>query len=183
MVRILVILLALMVASRFSRTATLLQRHDRFLPDLGHGMATPEMAQTLDELKSLGVNSIAIHPYARIQEDGQVVAGRRAGANTTHITMPLRWARERGMSAMLIPHIAYWGTKFSWRGEIKFDTPEEWDRFFRRLRNLDRRDGARWRKASRRKFFASASSLPTRKSSRSAGAKSSPPCARFIAAK
>ena len=47
-----------------------------------------------------------------------------------HITTPLRWAHERGMSAMLIPHIAYWGTKFSWRGEINFVTPEEWDRFF-----------------------------------------------------
>ena len=91
---------------------------------------SPEMEKALDELKSLGVNSIAIHPYARIQEDGRVVAGRRAGANTTHITTPLRWARERGMSAMLIPHVAYWGTKFSWRGEINFVTPEEWDRFF-----------------------------------------------------
>jgi hypothetical protein len=91
---------------------------------------SPEMETALNELKSLGVNSIAIHPYARIQEDGHVTAGRRAAANTTHITTPLRWARERGMSAMLIPHIAYWGTKFSWRGEINFVTPEEWDRFF-----------------------------------------------------
>jgi hypothetical protein len=90
----------------------------------------PEMEATLDELKSLGVNSIAIHPYAQIREDGHVVMGRRAGASTTHITTPLRWARERGLSAMLIPHIAYWGTKFSWRGEINFVTPEEWDRFF-----------------------------------------------------
>jgi hypothetical protein len=31
---------------------------------------------------------------------------------------------------MLIPHIAYWGTKFLWRGEINFERPEEWDRFF-----------------------------------------------------
>ena len=31
---------------------------------------------------------------------------------------------------MLIPHIAYWGTKFLWRGEINFQTKEEWDRFF-----------------------------------------------------
>ncbi len=90
----------------------------------------PEMEATLDELKSLGVNSIAIHPYAQIREDGQVVTWRRAGASTTHITTPLRWARERGMTAMLIPHIAYWGTKFTWRGEINFVTPEEWDRFF-----------------------------------------------------
>jgi hypothetical protein len=91
---------------------------------------TPEMEKTLDELKSLGVNSIAIHPYAQIREDGHVVMGRRSGTSTTHITTPLRWAHERGMSAMLIPHIAYWGTKFSWRGEINFVTPEEWDRFF-----------------------------------------------------
>ena len=91
---------------------------------------TPEMKQTLDELKSLGVNSMAIHPYAQVREDGHVVSGRRAGAMTSHITTPLRWAHERGMSAMLIPHIAYWGTKFSWRGEINFVTPEEWDRFF-----------------------------------------------------
>jgi hypothetical protein len=90
----------------------------------------PEMEKTLDELKSLGVNSIAIHPYAQIREDGHVTLSRRAGTSTTHITTPLRWAHERGMSTLLIPHIAYWGTKFSWRGEINFVTPEEWDRFF-----------------------------------------------------
>jgi hypothetical protein len=91
---------------------------------------TPEMEKTLDELKALGVNSVAIHPYAQIHEDGHVVGSRRASESTTHITTPLRWVRERGMSAMLIPHIAYWGTKFTWRGEINFATPEEWDRFF-----------------------------------------------------
>src|ERR1700731_5174355 len=66
---------------------------------------TPEMEMTLDELKSLGVNSIAIHPYAQIREDGHVITGHRSSASTTHITTPLRWAHERGMSAMLIPHI------------------------------------------------------------------------------
>jgi hypothetical protein len=91
---------------------------------------TPEMEAALDELKSLGVNSIAIHPYAQIREDGHVAVGRRSSASTAHITKPLRWARERGMSAMLIPHIAYWGTKFSWRGEINFATAEEWNIFF-----------------------------------------------------
>jgi hypothetical protein len=91
----------------------------------------PEMEKTLDELKSLGVNSISIHPYAQIHEDGHVVSGRRLSASSTsHISTPLRWAHERGMSAMLIPHIAYWGTKFSWRGEINFATPEEWNIFF-----------------------------------------------------
>src|SRR6202795_3222874 len=90
----------------------------------------PEMETTLDELKSLGVNSIAIHPYAQIREDGHVISGRRSNASTTHITTPLHWAHERGMSTMLIPHIAYWGTKFLWRGEIDFVTPDEWNTFF-----------------------------------------------------
>jgi hypothetical protein len=91
---------------------------------------TPEMAKTLDELKSLGVNSIAIHPYAYIREDGHLLPGRGEMAGTNHVTTPLRWARERGMSVMLVPHIAYWGTKFLWRGEINFATTEEWNTFF-----------------------------------------------------
>ena len=94
----------------------------------GREWQTPEMAQTLDELKSLGANSFAIHPYAQIAEDGHVrfrtIDGNR------HITVPLEWARERGLSVMMIPHIAYWGTKFLWRGEINFATPTEWDNFF-----------------------------------------------------
>jgi hypothetical protein len=94
----------------------------------GWEWATPQMAQTLDELKSLGVNSIAIHPYAQIENDGHVRF--RNDDDFRHITVPLDWARERGLSVMLIPHIAYWGSKFLWRGEIDFQTREEWDRFF-----------------------------------------------------
>jgi hypothetical protein len=89
---------------------------------------TPAMAKTLDELQSLGANSVAIHPYARISEDGHVRF--RTIDNDRHITVPLEWARERGMAVMLVPHIAYWGTKFSWRGEIDFTSETEWDRFF-----------------------------------------------------
>ncbi len=89
---------------------------------------TPEMAQSLDEFKSLGVNSIAIHPYAQVHNDGHVTF--RVIDNDRYITVPLDWARKRGLSVMLIPHIAYWGTKFLWRGEINFEKAEEWNRFF-----------------------------------------------------
>lgn len=94
----------------------------------GWEWATPEMSRTLDELKSLGVDSVSIHPYAQIQNDGHVRF--RASDDNRSITVPLDWARERGLSVMLIPHIAYWGTKFLWRGEINFETTTEWDRFF-----------------------------------------------------
>ncbi|MDQ6810162.1 MAG: hypothetical protein M3Z64_12185 [Verrucomicrobiota bacterium] len=89
---------------------------------------TPEMEKTLAELHSLGVNSVAIHPYAQVREDGHVFMWQRSG--TDYITTPLSWAHQLGMSTMLIPHIAYWGTKFSWRGEINFETTAEWDCFF-----------------------------------------------------
>jgi hypothetical protein len=89
---------------------------------------TPQMAQTLDELQSLGANSVAIHPYARIMNDGHIRF--RSIDDQRHITVPLDWARERGMSVMVVPHIAYWGSKFSWRGEINFDRAEEWNNFF-----------------------------------------------------
>ena len=89
---------------------------------------TPEMASTLDELKSLGANSIAIHPYARIMNDGHVRF--RVVDNQRHITVPLDWAQERKMSVMVVPHIAYWGSKFSWRGGYHFERAEEWDNFF-----------------------------------------------------
>ena len=88
----------------------------------------PEMAQTLDALRSLGANSFAIHPYARITNDGHVSYRKRD--DNRHITVPLDWGRERDLSVMLIPHIAYWGSKFSWRGEIDFASSEEWERFF-----------------------------------------------------
>ena len=94
----------------------------------GQEWATPAMAQTLDELKTMGVNSIAIHPYARIHEDGHIEFNDSLEQN--HITQPLDWAKERGLGVMLIPHLAHWGTRFSWRGEISFATDEEWTRFF-----------------------------------------------------
>ncbi|MGI8436016.1 MAG: glycoside hydrolase family 113 [Chthoniobacterales bacterium] len=94
----------------------------------GREWAMPEMQQSLDELKSLGANSIAIHPYARIEEDGHVRF--RTIDENRYITVPLDWAHERGMSVMMIPHIAYWGTKFLWRGEITFENAQGWDNFF-----------------------------------------------------
>ena len=44
----------------------------------GKEWQTPEMAKTLDELKSSGVNSIAIHPYARIEMTGTCVSDKGA---------------------------------------------------------------------------------------------------------
>ena len=88
----------------------------------------PEMASAMDELKSLGANCIAIHPYAQIHANGAL--SWRSEPAPEHLTRPLAWAKERGLGVMMIPHIAYWGSPFSWRGDIRFTTPAEWKRFF-----------------------------------------------------
>lgn len=94
----------------------------------GEEWGRPEMAQTMDELRGMGVEWIAIHPYARIQADGRLHWD--ADPEPDYIVKPLRWARERGMKVFMVPHIAYWGTPFLWRGEITFDSVEGWQRFF-----------------------------------------------------
>ncbi|MEM6855474.1 MAG: hypothetical protein AAF593_13800 [Planctomycetota bacterium] len=89
----------------------------------------PGMEPLLDELKTLGVTGMQIHPYARISNDGRV--GYRPGPVTPATLKPIRWANERGMTTFLKPHLAYWGSVFSWRGTITFDDEAEWQTFFR----------------------------------------------------
>jgi len=89
---------------------------------------TPAMEHTLDELGGLGVNAVAIHPYARLKSDGTV--SYRSGPVTPATLMPLGWAHDRGMTTLLKPHLAYWGSGFAWRGDITFERADAWDRFF-----------------------------------------------------
>jgi hypothetical protein len=95
----------------------------------GYEWATPEMKQSLLELKELGVNSFTFHPYARILNNGRIKYSN--SPEQEHISVPLKWAKELNMKVMLKPHLAYWGSKFSWRGDINFKTNTEWKAFFK----------------------------------------------------
>ena len=95
----------------------------------GYEWATPEMKETMHELKSLGANSISIHPYARIYEDGHVRF--RKDRQSDHIMTPAGWSKELNLKFMIKPHLAYWGTKFRWRGDIEFNSETEWQTFFK----------------------------------------------------
>lgn len=102
-------------------------------PSYGPEWGSQDMWDTLDELKGHGVNAIQIHPYAGIRNDGRV--RNRSFANPEKppawITRPIKEAQKRGLTFMMKPHLAYWGSKFSWRGEIAFgDDEEAWKRFF-----------------------------------------------------
>ncbi len=89
----------------------------------------PWMPGTLNDLGLMGVNAVAIHPYAGIAGDGTVTY--RPGPVGPATSTPLRLARERGMTTLLKPHLAYWRSPFAWRGDITFDAEERWERFFR----------------------------------------------------
>ncbi len=101
-------------------------------PGAGLIWGTDQMVRTMRELKDLGVNWITIHPYAGIAADG-TVGGKgieRMYRDTTWLTRPIAEAHRLGLKIMIKPHLAYWGSPFSWRGEISFDSEEEWQRFF-----------------------------------------------------
>jgi len=95
----------------------------------GYEWATPEMKQSLHELKDLGLNSFTFHPYARILNNGKIKYSN--SLEQEHISVPLTWAKELDMQVMLKPHLAYWGSNFSWRGDINFDSKKHWDDFFK----------------------------------------------------
>ncbi|MEM6755759.1 MAG: hypothetical protein AAF586_01210 [Planctomycetota bacterium] len=88
----------------------------------------PHMAGTLDRLSELGVNSVALHPYGRISGTGAV--RHSPGVQDPSLLVPAEQLAERGMTLMVKPHIAYWGSPWGWRGEIEFDNEADWRRFF-----------------------------------------------------
>ena len=96
-------------------------------PGSGQIWGTDAMVEAMAELKAMGVNWIAIHPYAGIDADGNVGGRYRS---TTWLTRPIEEAHRLGLKIMIKPHIAYWGSPFAWRGEISFQTDEQWERFF-----------------------------------------------------
>ena len=97
----------------------------------GRVWGTDAFAAELDRLKAIGVNSFAIHPYARINADGAVSWRQwEPGRPPAYIARPVREARRRGMTIMVKPHLAYWGSPFSWRGAIRFDDAVAKQRFY-----------------------------------------------------
>ncbi len=87
---------------------------------------------TLAAVEALGTNWVAFHPYARIDEDGTVRFREWSSDDPpAFLTEPIRQAHTAGLKIFIKPHLAYWGSPFSWRGEIRFEDAASWDRFFR----------------------------------------------------
>lgn len=101
-------------------------------PGAGLEWGTDEMVRTMETLRGLGVNWIAIHPYGDIDDDGTVGRGPIDALYRapSWLTRPIREAHRLGLKVCVTPHIAYWGSRFSWAGEIGFDDEASWRRFF-----------------------------------------------------
>ncbi|NCG21963.1 MAG: hypothetical protein GWP91_23345 [Rhodobacterales bacterium] len=100
-------------------------------PTSGWEWGSDDMVRTLDELEQLGVTWVTIHPYAQIQGDGSVGFKPVDPNNPPEwLARPIREAHKRGQKVMIKPHLAYWGSSFSWRGEIQFKDPIKRAKFF-----------------------------------------------------
>ena len=99
-------------------------------PTWGWEWGSDAMVETLQELAGLGVNWVAIHPYASIRSNG-AVEWREFDPDDPPpwIARPIREAHALGMKIFIKPHIAYWGSPWDWRGAIDLDAAQR-ARFF-----------------------------------------------------
>lgn len=101
-------------------------------PGVGEDWGSDAMVGTLGLLSDLGCNWVAIHPYGGLRDDGTVGRSRmdRMYDDPDWLTRAIDAAHAQGLKILIKPHLAYWGTGFSWRGEIAFEDAGDWARFF-----------------------------------------------------
>jgi len=98
----------------------------------GQEWGSENMRPTLEQLRDLGVEWVAIHPYAGIRDDGTIRVFRPLDpqAPSEELIRPIREAHALGLKILIKPHLAYWGSSFRWRGEINFDDEASGQRFW-----------------------------------------------------
>lgn len=99
----------------------------------GREWGSEAMAPTLRRIRDLGANWVTIHPYGAIGADGSVRFwdGFDPDRPPEYLARPIREAHALGLKILIKPHLAYWGSPFRWRGDITFDEPAAWERFWR----------------------------------------------------
>jgi hypothetical protein len=114
--------------SSFLRGVTL--AHEGF--EIHDGYLSARSDRSLDKLQSLGVDSVAIVPYAFVNNPSRIewlTVPERPGSETDEaVTHAIRAAKSKGMTVLLKPQIWLRG---SWPGEIEPSSPEAEERFFR----------------------------------------------------
>ena len=96
----------------------------------GDEWASDAIVPTFSAIEKLGANWVAIHPYGRISADGSVRFSPLTAQAASQVRRPIREAHQLGLKILVKPHLAYWRSPFSWRGEIEFESEEAWTRFW-----------------------------------------------------
>lgn len=96
-------------------------------PRGGQIWGSPAMADSLAQLEDLGVEWVAIHPYARVRRNGEVQS--RAASESGYLARANEMVRAAGLHFFWKPHLGYWGS-FDWRGAIEFEDEQSWSLFF-----------------------------------------------------
>lgn len=102
-------------------------------PRGGQIWGSPVMADSLAELETLGVEWIAIHPYAWVRRNGEVRS--RSTSEAGYLARANEMIRSAGLRLFWKPHLGYWGS-FDWRGAIEFADEAEWNLFFSGYRSF-----------------------------------------------
>ena len=102
----------------------------------GRDWGTDVIVPTMKDIRAVGANWVSIHPYARIHADGSIrFRAFNPDDPPAYLIRPIAEAHRLGLSICIKPHLAYWGSPFSWRGEITFEEEEKWQRFWRDYRS------------------------------------------------
>lgn len=120
-------------------------------PGYGQIWGSSTMDRSLVELADLGVQWVAIHPYAGVRQDGSIEF--QPAVRTGYLERAVKLAKKRQIELFWKPHLAYWGS-FEWRGAIEFgDNENRWRRFFDQYRAFIV-DQARFAEAAGVKVFS-----------------------------
>lgn len=103
-------------------------------PRAGQIWGSPAMTEALRAMRPLGIQWVAVHPYAGVRRDGTLRS--TPATETGYLAEAAQRIQSEHMSLFWKPHLAYWGS-FSWRGAIDFgDDPSAWNRFFEGYRRF-----------------------------------------------
>lgn len=95
------------------------------------GYLSTKAGQSMDALRSLHANSVAIVPYSYLrdpQAPSPLPIPTRAGSeNDESVIRAAYMARQRGMYSMLKPQLWVHG---AWLGDVNMQTEADWDAFF-----------------------------------------------------
>lgn len=99
-------------------------------PGVGYG--TEASGEALDELAALGSNWVSLTPFGRMWSTRDPAVRMDFEApfveNREAVKRAVAQAHARGLRVLLIPHI--WTDTGGWRGEISFENPQDWARWF-----------------------------------------------------